>query len=107
MTSHIRMTLVDHLVKNAALSNSGCLEWTGVLDRYGYGHIKIRVGSTRRDLIAHRAMYEYAVGAIPQGLVLDHLCCNRSCILPDHMEPVTVAENSRRAAAVRRIGRAA
>lgn len=68
----------------------GCWNWTGRLDAWGYG----RLG--RRG--AHRASYIERVGPIPEGLVLDHLCNNPRCINPDHLEPVTDAENHRRKA---------
>lgn len=64
----------------------------------GYG----RIDSWLKDLkksktyLAHRVMYENCVGPIPEGLVLDHLCRNTICINPDHLEPVTDAENLRR-----------
>jgi hypothetical protein len=47
-------------------------------------------------LLVHRDVYEQLVGPIPEGLVLDHLCRNRSCCNPAHLEPVTTAENVRR-----------
>lgn len=48
-------------------------------------------------LPAHRLVYEYEVGPIPDGLTIDHLCRNTICVNPSHMEPVTNAENARRA----------
>lgn len=69
-----------------------CLVWTGAAFPTGYG----RVG--RRES-AHRASYERYVGPIPAGLEIDHLCRNTLCIRPDHLEPVTRAENMRRRAA--------
>src|SRR5690606_22520854 len=70
----------------------GCWYWLGTTDR-GRG----RVFHQGRWLRAHRAWYEESVGPIPEGLELDHLCRNRICVRPDHMEPVTPEENQRRA----------
>jgi len=50
----------------------------------------------KRDIPAHRWYYEQAKGPIPDGLQLDHLCRTRMCVNPDHLEPVTCAENIRR-----------
>lgn len=69
----------------------GCWEWQGAL-RDGYGLIR-RSGKTQN---AHRYIYERQNGKIPDGLVLDHLCRNRKCVRPNHLEVVTNAENSRR-----------
>lgn len=69
----------------------GCWLWQGTL-RAGYGRVKI--GGRLQE--AHRASYEHHVGPIPEGLVVDHLCRNRSCINPAHLEPVTEMENIRR-----------
>ena len=69
------------------LPDDQCWPWGGVLDA-GYGRLHIQ---------AHRFMYEYRVGPIPDGLVLDHLCMNKQCVNPKHLEPVTDAENLRRA----------
>lgn len=70
----------------------GCWEWTGRLNTNGYG--QTRVGDRRPH--AHRVAYELVVGPIPTGLQLDHLCRNRACVRPDHLEPVTQTENVRR-----------
>ena len=70
----------------------GCWLWTGGR-RGGYGRIKLAETGT---VDAHRLSYEHHIGPIPDGLVIDHLCRNRSCINPAHLEPVTTAENIRR-----------
>lgn len=48
--------------------------------------------------MAHRVVYEALVGPIPDGLQLDHVCRNRACVNPAHLEPVTALENTRRSA---------
>jgi hypothetical protein len=69
-----------------------CWEWTAGLNERGYG--QFRIGPVKRK--AHRVAYELLVSSIPDGLELDHLCRVRSCVNPDHLEPVTRAENNRR-----------
>lgn len=69
-----------------------CWEWTGARIPEGYG--QLFCGG--RVVGAHRIAYEMFAGSISAGLELDHLCRNPGCVNPDHLEPVTHAENLRR-----------
>lgn len=84
--------LGQRFLGHVRISPSGCWEWTG-RTKDGYG----QYSSGGRDLRAHRYAYERVRGAIPEGLQLDHLCRNRRCASPDHLEPVTPTENRFRA----------
>lgn len=77
---------------NPAAGENDCWEWNGVLLRNGYAIFQ----SEGKRVLAHRYSYELHVGPIPDGLVIDHLCRNRKCVNPEHLEPVTQGENARR-----------
>lgn len=66
-----------------------CWEWRGAKTTAGYGDI---VGDGKRWLV-HRLVWTILNGPIPDGLVLDHLCRNRACCNPEHLEPVSMKDN--------------
>ena len=73
-------------------ASGDCWEWTLTPDAYGYGIAHLG----GKDIKAHRLVYELLVGPIPDGLVTDHLCLNRICVNPDHVEHVTQSVNAAR-----------
>lgn len=78
-------------------SDNGCWEWLGMVRDNGYGSFAVKRPDGRWTYTtAHRATYVDQVGPIPDGWEIDHLCRNRGCVRPDHLEAVTVQENRRR-----------
>jgi hypothetical protein len=71
-----------------------CWVWTG--SKIGKGYGQFTQGGTARQMLAHRWAYEAMVDLIPEGLELDHLCRNKACVNPEHLEPVTHAVNIER-----------
>lgn len=77
-----------------------CWPWLGPLTKDGYGTFTpYQDGASTRTRLAHRWAYEHFIGPVPAGMVLDHLCRTRGCVNPEHLEPVTQAENVHRGAA--------
>lgn len=70
-------------------TDNGCWQWLGALDPTGYG--RIALGDTMA--YTHRVAAEAFYGPIPEGMTVDHLCRNRGCCNPLHLEVVTAREN--------------
>jgi len=66
-----------------------CWNWTAYVTKYGYG--AFRIGNAVCP--AHRISYELSMGAIPDGLVIDHLCHNKRCVNASHMRIATRKQN--------------
>lgn len=75
--------------KSIPVPESGCWIWLGAKQTNGYGHL----GYMGKTYLAHRISYQEHVGAIPEKMVLDHICHVRDCVNPDHLRPVTNAQN--------------
>jgi hypothetical protein len=82
----------ERFIKKVEIAPNGCWNWTGSLIR-GYGNFN----TSSKGKYAHRFSYEVHKGrSISEGLDIDHLCLNPKCVNPDHLEPVTRAENTKR-----------
>lgn len=86
------------IARKAVLQPDGCVLWTGFVGPDGYG----RVCVAYKQRPAHRVIYEAFYGPVPEHLDIDHLCRNRACVSPAHLEPVMRAENLRRGREARR-----
>lgn len=86
MMEHIPERIFDQL---AFEPNTGCWLWAGKVRGDGY----VRFNDNGKGVYGHRFMYEHLIGVIPEGLTIDHLCRVRSCLNPQHLEPVTMKVN--------------
>ncbi len=84
--------------RRVTILDNGCWQWTGGQNSEGYGSFTLQVitGQKRIQIGAHRWAYLHYVGLVPDRLVLDHLCRNRACVNPLHLEPVTEKVNALR-----------
>ncbi len=71
-------------------SDRECWQWIGNTQHQGYGRMQIN----RKTVLAHRLAYMLSVGSIPDGNVIDHLCKNKQCVNPKHLEAVTPKTNT-------------
>lgn len=90
------LALPEHWQTRINVTRRGCWEWTGEINRNGYG----RLWQEGRRWMTHIAVYVRLKGEYDRSLVLDHKCENRACCNPKHLEPVTPRVNTLRGKAV-------
>lgn len=90
---NIPRPVVDRIADRLDFAPGGCWLWLGSSDPRGYGRIDTRVDGRKAPRLVYRVLWEAVVGPVPDGLELDHLCRTPACVNPDHLEPVTHAEN--------------
>lgn len=91
----MRRPAAERFLEKIAPGKNGCTLWTGGLNGAGYGQFYLGVTADRPTGkgYAHRFSYELHVGPIPAGMHIDHLCRNRACVNPEHLEPVAPRVN--------------
>lgn len=85
--------ILDRFTEKTKAGDDGCIVWTASGNGAGYGAMFIAKG---KRVLAHRWSYEHFVGPIPDGLHIDHLCRNRMCVNPEHLEAVPQRANTLR-----------
>jgi hypothetical protein len=93
----VRTELGERFMSKFSINEeAGCWVWDAYTDPRGYG--RYTVSKADRSALAYRVAWVAVHGAVPEGMELDHLCRNPSCVNPAHLEPVTHQENCQRGA---------
>jgi hypothetical protein len=90
MKYEFRENDLARLMAKTEVTKDGCWEWTGARERYGFFQLR------NKTALAHRVSWSLWFGEIPEGCTLDHLCRNKLCVNPAHLEPVSHKTNIHR-----------
>lgn len=102
MGARTAVSPLERFYRRVEIAPNGCHLWTGTTSGSGarYGYFRPGTRASDPKIPAHRWIYEQLVGPIPDGLELDHVkdrgCISKLCVNPEHLEPVSHAENRRR-----------
>lgn len=92
----MQKNIINRIENSIHTQSNGCWVWTRRKDREGYGVMWIYQGGKKCQRFAHRMSYEAYKQKIPANKQIDHLCMNKSCVNPEHLEAVTSKENTQR-----------
>ena len=95
--------LEGRLMRRVVKQANNCWVWQGALKSNGYGNMGVTIARGEHVVVpVHRVAYELFIGPIPEGCEIDHLCNNKPCVNPDHLEAVPHRVNARRREARRK-----
>lgn len=88
------VNIVERFLKSVREGKNGCIEWTGTKDDRGYGTISATPRKNlKKNIKAYRLSYRLFNGKLQRGLVIDHICRNKSCVNPKHLRQVSYRDN--------------
>lgn len=87
-----RRMIPNNVANKLQETDAGCWEWTGHRHERGYGRIVL----DKKNVSVHRLLYELFNGPIPDGWVIDHMCENKPCSNPAHLDACTHTDNIER-----------